>query len=143
MTIKGKIIEIKNKIITVEILSEETCKGCKGCIKAFAPCNETKTGTAFLKDNYECKVGETIDLLPLQKVNISFAAFILFGLPLIGFFTGILLSPLFFQNINDIIRFSSGLTTAVLLLIPASIYSKYISKINKNEPDFEIVSEVK
>ncbi|MDD3000530.1 MAG: SoxR reducing system RseC family protein [Candidatus Riflebacteria bacterium] len=143
MTIKGKILKINNKTITVEILSDETCKECKGCIKAFAPCNETVTGTALIKDDYEYNVGETIELEPLQKINAAFGAFILFGLPLIGFFAGILLSPFIFQSSNDILRFSAGLITAILLFAPASVYSNFVSKKKISAPDFEIISKAK
>lgn len=146
MTIKGKILKIEGELATLEIMFADTCKGCKGCVKAFMPDNKTYTGTAKLI-NSKAQVGDTVALMPAYNINEATASLMLFGLPLGGFFTGLFLATLAAEMpaasflISDLGKFVAGLLCAAIFYLPAIGYSKRLQKKRMGLPEFVMVDE--
>jgi positive regulator of sigma E activity len=146
MSIKGKILKIDGELATLEVMFADTCKGCKGCVKAFMPDNKTYTGTAKITDP-KLKEGDLVCLEPAHNINEATASLMLFGLPMGGFFVGLFVATLaaeatgmaFFMA--DFGKFLVGVGCSALFYLPAIAYSKRLQKQRLGLPEFIIVEE--
>ncbi len=123
-----------------------TCKGCKGCIRAWVPDNKAIAGTAKLPDDsYE--IGDTVNVEHLHNVDEATASLFIFGFPLSGFFIGLFIATLASQHwelalfTSEFGKFLIGLSTSGLFALPAVLYSRHLHKKRLGLPEFQILSK--
>lgn len=93
MSLIGNIIAIKDNTAIVKVKPVANCNGCKTCallLKNNSSFNEEREIEATLKGD-EYQVGDKVKL-ELSEGRGSTAALILYGIPIIAFMTGLLLS---------------------------------------------------
>jgi positive regulator of sigma E activity len=109
MSLPGKVIEVYENHLLVEVSPRPECKGCHACTGLLGGARKSeKRKIEALKGDFSPKVGDNV-ILDLQPGEGSIAAILIFGLPMFAFFCGLLLTP-WFGNIfgyetTDLSRF--------------------------------------
>lgn len=83
---RGLVKEMKGDLLTVRIVRREACGECRACLSGMME-NDMDIEAKNLCD---AEVGDWVEL-ELQENAFMNAVLILYGIPLIGFFAGILL----------------------------------------------------
>ena len=96
MSLKGKIISIfddgrKAKVLVKPIPDCHGCQACAGIIKMSKAANTESEVEAFT-NNFSLNEGDIVKL-ELSEYQGSKVAFILYGIPIIGFILGMLITP--------------------------------------------------
>ena len=96
MSLKGKIISIednglKAKVLVKPIPDCHGCQACAGIIKMSKAAN-TQSEIEALTNNLSVHEGDTVNL-ELSEYQGSKIALIIYGIPIIGFLIGMLITP--------------------------------------------------
>ena len=145
MSLKGKIISLHDNgqkaIVLVKPIPDcHGCKACSGIIKMSKAANTESEVEAFT-NNLSVHEGDTVKL-ELSEYQGSKVAFILYGIPIIGFITGMLISPYICNFIgiavSDLARIIGAFSG---LFISLAIIFSLLKKSN-NESFMMSISEV-
>ena len=100
MSLPGKIIEVHEDHVIVEVSPRPECDGCHACKSLLdgEKKSEKKKITA-LKAGFDPKVGDEV-ILDTNPGEGSIAAILIFGVPMAAFFMGIYLSPPLLSYLN-------------------------------------------
>ena len=96
MSLQGKILSIYNKgkyakVSVKPVINCNGCKVCAGLIKSSTAVNDEREVEA-LTNNLNINVGDYVKL-ELSEYQGTKAALLIYGLPILGFLTGMLLAP--------------------------------------------------
>ncbi len=96
MSLKGKIVSIhdnglKAKVLVKPIPDCHGCQACAGIIKMSKAAN-TESEIEALTNNFSVHEGDTVKL-ELTEYQGSKIALIIYGIPIIGFIIGMLITP--------------------------------------------------
>jgi len=124
-TEEGIILEIHGHTATVRINSAGACSNCKvGCIE--------RDGfmVAEAENPIGAKAGDTVSL-ELDSKKALIASFIVFGLPLLALFIGVLATSLITERIgyqSQILSIIVGVIAFFLTFIPVKAYDRHLKK---------------
>lgn len=123
MSLPGKVIEVEQDSIIVEVSPKPECNGCHACTGLLG--GEKKSSPRkikALKGGFSPKVGDEV-ILDINPGEGSVAAVLVFGIPMAFFFAGLFLAPdlCTFLNLTltDLSRFLSafaGLAVGFVIL---------------------------
>jgi positive regulator of sigma E activity len=116
MSLPGKIIEVHEDHVIVEVSPRPECEGCHACKSLLdgEKKSEKKKITA-LKAGFEPEVGDEV-ILDTNPGEGSIAAILIFGVPMAAFFLGIYLSPPLLAYFNIIASEGSRLILGFLFM---------------------------
>ena len=124
-TEEGIILETYGRIATVQIKNSGACSRCKaGCME--------RDGfmVAEAENPIGAKVGDTVSL-GLDSKKALTASFVVFGLPLLALFIGVIAMNFVTERVgyqNQILSIIVGLIAFFLMFIPVKAYDKYLKK---------------
>ena len=148
MSLKGKIISIfddgiKAKVLVKPVPDCNGCQACAGLIKMSKAANTQCEVEAFT-NNLSLHEGDIVKL-ELTEFQGSKVALILYGIPIIGFLSGMLLTPFicntFGLQISDLARIIGAFTGLLISIIAISIYLKHSKKDSFIMTITEIITE--
>jgi positive regulator of sigma E activity len=116
MSLPGKVIEVQNNCLIVEVSPKPECNGCHACTGLLG--GEKKSASKkieVLKGDFNPKVGDQV-ILDLQPGEGSIAAILVFGVPLFAFFIGLLFTPWFAGIFGFAVTEASRFLTALVCL---------------------------
>ncbi len=128
MSLQGKIIEIEEGFATVEVEPRPECEGCHACTGLLdgekrSAKKQVRVKTGSFKVNINDEV--IVDLHPGEG---TVAALLIFGLPVVGFFIGLAITPWLCQaagsNISDLWRVVSGFAGMAVAFILVAIAAR-------------------
>lgn len=126
MSLPGKVTEVFETTVTVEVSPRTECKGCHACsgLAGGGENARTRTIKAF-KGSHDVQPGDMV-LLDLNPGEGSVAAMLVFGFPMAAFFAGLFAAPAICATagieVTDMLRVLSGfLGMAVAFMILAVI----------------------
>lgn len=93
MSLPGKVIEVHQEYALVEVEPKPQCKGCHACTGLLD--GEKKPAYQQIKaliDEVRPEIGDEV-IIDLKPGEGSLAAFMVFGIPMAGFFAGLALTP--------------------------------------------------
>ncbi|HCT65698.1 MAG TPA: hypothetical protein DIC60_10610 [Lachnospiraceae bacterium] len=91
MAEKGVVTELKNDIAVIKMTRTEACAKCRACISGMSE----KEMIMEADNQCNAEVGDWVEL-ELAENGFFFAVIIMYGIPLVAFLTGILLSYFIF-----------------------------------------------
>ena len=146
MSLQGKILDISKDGLKAKVLvkPKANCNGCKACAGLIKNSNITNSEIEVyaLTNNLSLKTGDLVTV-ELSDYQGSKAAFLLYGIPIIGFLTGMFISPyfcnLFNISITDLIRVIAAFTGLFLSFVFVYLYMKFM---NNNSFLMTITSKV-
>jgi len=124
-TEEGIILEIHGRIATVQLKSAGACSRCKaGCME--------RNGfmVAEAENPVGAKAGDTVSL-GLDSKKALIASFVVFGLPLLALFIGVIATNLVTERIgyqNQTLSIIVGLIAFLLMFIPVKAYDRHLKK---------------
>jgi len=124
-TEEGIILETYGRIATIQIKSAGACSRCKaGCME--------RDGfmVAEAENPIGAKVGDTVSL-GLDSKKALTASFVVFGLPLLALFIGVIATNFVTDRIgyqNQALSIIVGLIAFSLMFIPVKAYDKHLKK---------------
>lgn len=131
LTETGKITHINEMYITVQLLRKSGCKGCEN----ESSCGVSSIAQAFSDSyhfveiptpkNHDFNLGDSITL-SLPKESLNKATLLVYGLPLLGFFIGMLTPYLWLEHVTDATSIPCGLIGAFLGWIQAKSIAKQL-----------------
>ena len=135
MSLKGKIISINDNGIKAKVLVQPVpdchgCQACAGIIKMSKAANSQCEIDVFT-NNLTLHVGDTVKL-ELSEYQGSKVAFILYGIPILCFLAGMLVTPYICNTfgipLSDLARVIGAFTGLFLSLLAIMVYIKASSK---------------
>lgn len=128
-TEQGLIIEASNGMAKIRVGRHSDCKNCGAC-----PGSDSIIISADNKIG--AKPGQRVSF-EVKETNVLSAAFIVFILPLIALFIGVMLGGFLGQYIGANIRMLQiigGIVALVLAIIAVKIFDKAANKSKKSQP---------
>ena len=128
MSLQGKVISVSGSTAIVSVIPKTDCKGCHACSgllggESGPPTREVKVRVVDI----EIQPGDEV-LVDLNPGEGSIAAFLIFGLPMVGFFIGLFAAPslcaILGTEANDIWRIVSGFAGMVIAFILLAVFSR-------------------
>ncbi|KAF1079774.1 MAG: hypothetical protein GQF41_3891 [Candidatus Rifleibacterium amylolyticum] len=112
MSLQGKVTAVEEGFATVEVEPRPECKGCHACTGLLdGEKRSAKKQIRAMTKDFKVNIGDEV-VLDLNPGEGTLAALLIFGLPVAGFITGMVLTPWFCQaigiEINDLGRLISG-----------------------------------
>lgn len=93
MSLQGKILEVHDKTVLVEVVPRPECSGCQACKGLLGDEQGPRTRQIEArKGQEELQPGDEV-ILDLNPGEGSIAAIMVFGLPMAGFFLGMFAAP--------------------------------------------------
>lgn len=136
MSLQGKVIQINETSVLVEVVPMPECQGCQACKGLLGEGNGVTTKQIkALKGNFNLEVGDEV-LVDLNPGEGSVAAILVFGVPIAGFFAGLLATPMFCEMtgfaLSDTARVlmgfaGMGIAFAMLAIFARSRYADKLS----------------
>jgi len=128
MTLQGKITRIEKGFATVEVEPRPECKGCHACTGLLdGEKRSAKKEIRALTEDFEVQIGDEV-LLDLHPGEGTIAAMLIFGLPIAGFFIGLILTPwicqLTGQPVSDFWRLIAGFIGMALAFIAVAFFAR-------------------
>lgn len=108
---QGKVIEMKGKLLQLEIPRSAACGGCKACV----PMDGKNTMTTFALNECGAKVGDTVEIAPGEGGR-ALPALILYGIPLVVFVLLVLLFTRFLSDLYAFLAAFGGLVLCYLIV---------------------------
>lgn len=127
MSLPGKVIEVNNDEVIVEVSPKPECQGCHACkgLLGDEKISSLKKISA-LKGNLNPKVGDQV-ILDTNPGEGTIAAVAVFGFPMGSFIIGLFSAPYFAQFLNqqvtDGFRLIIGVVLMALSFVLLSIFS--------------------
>ena len=128
-TEQGLVIEVINNVAKIKVGRHNDCSNCGAC-----PGNDSVIISA--NDKVGAKVGDRV-LFEVKEVNVLRGAFIVFILPLIATFVGVLLGSLIGKYIGyniNVFRIIGGIFTFLLSLIFIKLFDRATTASGKSQP---------
>ncbi|OOM72519.1 SoxR reducing system RseC family protein [Clostridium sp. BL-8] len=128
-TEQGLVIETSNDMAKVRVGRHNDCKNCGAC-----PGNDSIIISADNKIG--AKPGQRVSF-EVKETNVLSAAFIVFVLPLIALFIGVMVGGFLGQYIGANIRMLQiigGIIALILAIIAVKIFDKAANKSKKSQP---------
>ncbi|AGX41572.1 SoxR reducing system RseC family protein [Clostridium saccharobutylicum] len=128
-TEQGLVIEVSDNVAKIKVGRHNDCKNCGAC-----PGNDSIVITATNKIG--AKPGQRV-AFEVKESNFLMATFVVFVLPIIALFIGVLLGGVVSKYIGSNIRISQiigGIIMFVLSLIFVKSFDKTASANNKSQP---------
>jgi sigma-E factor negative regulatory protein RseC len=128
-TEQGLVIETSNGIAKIKVGRHNDCKNCGACAG-----NDSIIISADNKIG--AKPGQRVSF-EVRETNVLSAAFIVFILPLIALFIGVMLGGFLGQYIGVNVRMFQiigGIIALVLAVITVKVFDKAANKNKKNQP---------
>ena len=110
MAEKGQVMEIREDLVVIKMTRIEACAKCRACVAGLAE----KEMIMEAENHCDAKIGDWVELSMIESGFFS-AVLIMYGIPLIGFMTGLLstyflIMPNYFPTISpDVPSFVVGL----------------------------------
>jgi len=121
MSLPGKVIEVHEEYVLVEVEPKPECKGCHACTGLLD--GEKKSARQQIKaliGEVTPEVGDEV-IIDLNPGEGSLAALMVFGIPIAGFFGGLALTPWLCSvtgmEVTDGARFLWGMVTMGLSFV--------------------------
>lgn len=131
MSLPGKVVEVQENCLIVEVSPRPECNGCHACTGLLG--GEKKSAPRkieVLKGNFDPKVGDQV-ILDLQPGEGSIAAILVFGVPLFSFFIGLLFTPWFAKIFGFAVTEASRFLTALVCLAVGFIILAIVARSNR------------
>lgn len=128
-TEQGLVIEVSDNVAKIKVGRHNDCKNCGAC-----PGNDSIVITATNKIG--AKPGQRV-AFEVKESNFLMATFVVFVLPIIALFIGVLLGGVVSKYIGSNIRISQiigAIIMFVLSLIFVKSFDKTVSANNKSQP---------
>ncbi len=136
MKIKAKVLAYENGKAYLETLPEGQCVGCKGCSQAESKELVLKTSPV--------KAGSQV-WISMEKSDVTRAALLGYGLPLVLFMLGLFLGiEIFKESRYDSMSELIGLGIGLVLMLTTYLILRMGEKARENNPSYQakIVSEI-
>ncbi len=146
MPLEGTVLAKSGDWVDVEVAPQIQCGQCRACIQFLNEEDRCRKKTIrALANNFSPREGDrvSLDTLPGER---SFMAFLLFGIPLLGFFSGLYFSPALYSWLaggpeSDSSAFFGGLAgfaggfLLLFALSRAGFLERYHLKVTAVHPD--------
>lgn len=136
MSLQGKVISVEEGFATVEVEPRPECEGCHACTGLLdGEKRSAKKQVRVMTENFEVRVNDEV-IVDLHPGEGTVAALLIFGLPVIGFFIGMTITPWICQvagsDISDLWRVVSGFAgmAAAFILVAIAARSRQAEKLS-------------
>lgn len=128
MSLPGKIVEVNEESVVVEVSPRPECKGCHACSSLLGGDKKSaRKNIIALKGEFSPSIGDEV-ILDINPGEGTLAAILVFGIPLGSFFAGLLLTPVICSSlgfeITDQARFICGFCALALGFLLLAIVAK-------------------
>ncbi|QOR35692.1 SoxR reducing system RseC family protein [Clostridium sp. 'deep sea'] len=128
---QGLVTEVKNDLVSVQLLRHSACSNCGGCAIGKAE-SKTQIVTALNKAN--AKEGQYVELV-MPKGTIANAALIAYGIPLVALLTGLLIGSAL--ELTQLQTFGIGL---IGLLGSFAFNRFFLERFRKSKNKYQVVA---
>lgn len=128
MSLQGKVIEVSDKCVIVEVIPRPECQGCHACTGLLDGEKRSKTRQIkALAQGFDLTTGDEV-IIDLNPGEGSIVALLLFGIPILAFFAGLAVTPylcaLLSLELNDLSRVVAGFSFMGLAFAGLACFSR-------------------
>lgn len=128
MSLQGKVIEVSDKCVIVEVVPRPECQGCHACTGLLDGEKRSKTKQIkALAEGFDLKAGDEV-IIDLNPGEGSIVAILLFGIPILAFFAGLGVTPHLCSalslELSDLARVVCGFTFMGLAFAGLAFFSR-------------------
>lgn len=128
MSLQGKVIEVSENTVTVEVVPRPECQGCHACTGLLD--GEKRSKTRQIKafsQGFSLNPGDEV-VIDLSPGHGSLVALLIFGIPILAFFAGLWATPwlstFFHSEPSDLLRIIFGFAFMSIAFLLLAIFSR-------------------